>query len=374
MGDEGRPRILGGVFGLETPDRPVCPPVWGSRAQYLLSVRCALFALIETHRPKAAWLPSYLCGALLRPFNDHRVPVRYYPVDAKLEVVGGRWLEEIQPGDFAVVVHYFGFPNRSFPADEVTRRGALLIEDASQALFLGQQFPESEGIIYSPRKFLGVPDGGVFVARQKITMPKLAPPPEEWWEHAVEVSRMRRDFDSTGCQSDWFERFQRLEAEYPVGSYGASDLARNILERVDYAAVAARRRQNYAALLKLAANYAIFPELPAAIVPLGFPVRMAPAFRQAALRHLHSLGIYAPVHWPIGDVVPAEFITSHQLSLSTLTLICDQRYEIADMQREAGEFLAIVAAMRELSREKPPGDRHLARETRRRLDLRREMV
>ena len=368
MLDEPAQPIFGGVFGLETPEGEGRAPFHGTFTRYFLSARCALFALIQVHKPKAVWLPSYLCPALAAPFVESEIAVRYYPLDENLEAGSQRWIEKVRPGDFAVVIHYFGFPNRSFPASEVTRRGAVLIEDASQALFLEQQFPESAGIIYSPRKFLGVPDAGVLVAPEQIVMHEPAPPPEKWWERAVEVSRMRREFDSTGRPSDWFARFQRVEAEYPVGLYGASDLSRNILDRFDYAAAAERRRKNYSTLLQLAGGYAMFPELPSRIVPLGFPVRISPDIRELVLRRLHSLKVYAPVHWRIDDLVPAEFTASHTLAQSTLTLICDQRCSASNMEREAGEFLAIVAAAHELSREKRSGDRFPSRETRLPLD------
>ena len=54
-----------------------------------------------------------------------------------------------------IAIHYFGFPNRSFPAERVTSRGGILVEDASQALFLPQQFPESACILYSPAQISG---------------------------------------------------------------------------------------------------------------------------------------------------------------------------------------------------------------------------
>jgi len=45
--------------------------------------------------------------------------------------------------------------------------------------------------------------------------------------------------------------------------------------------------------------------------------------------------IYPPVHWPIQDVVSEKFIESHRLSAEIMTLPCDQRYDIRDMERMA---------------------------------------
>jgi hypothetical protein len=82
--------------------------------------------------------------------------------------------------------------------------------------------------------------------------------------------------------------------------------------------------------------------LPLEVVPSGFPVRVNAAARASVLRHLHAEGIYVPVHWPIAAVVPASFHRSHELALSCMTLLCDQRCTLEDMDRQAGEFKAAL--------------------------------
>lgn len=84
---------------------------------------------------------------------------------------------------------------------------------------------------------------------------------------------------------------------------------------------------------------AIFPDLPEGVVPLGFPVRMAE--RDAARQRLFAEDIYPPVHWPIEDVVPPEFQSSHRLARWIMTLPCDQRCSPDDLDRA----LAILQRM-----------------------------
>jgi hypothetical protein len=348
-------RILGGVFGLESPVFPGRTLFSGLNAEFFLSVRCALYALVHVHRPGSAWLPSYLCGAILAPFLKSGVPVRFYPIDRDLRVSDTSWLNEIRAGDLAVVIHYFGFPNRSFPAEQVKRAGALLVEDASQALFLPRQFRESTCVLYSPRKFLGVPDSGVMVSTGETgaeSVP-LDEPPLAWWRQAVAMSLARRDFDLTGGPNDWFARFQRVESEFPIGLYRASDLSRMLVAAVDYEAIRTRRRASYGRLLDGVGRHALFPELGPEVVPLGFPVRVEAGIRDSVLRRLHAAKVYAAMHWPIDGIVPASFHQSHGLALSSLTLLCDQRCTEQDMDRQASEFEASVSAARASSRETP---------------------
>ena len=58
-------------------------------------------------------------------------------------------------------------PKSSF-ASEVKKCGAWLLEDACQALLSDEVGRFSDFVLYSPRKFLGVPDGGVLVSNCEI--------------------------------------------------------------------------------------------------------------------------------------------------------------------------------------------------------------
>lgn len=343
-----RPKILGGTFGLERSTRSPRAsllPFSGPKMRDFLSVRCALAALCAIQRPPSVWLPSFFCGSLREPFVQAGVPIRYYGIDGDLHLSATGWISEIRAGDMVLVIHYFGFPNTSFPAESVSTKGALIVEDASQALFLRRQFRESACILYSPRKFLGVPDSGIMVSETEIGA-ELAPmqePPPAWWNSALAMTMQRRDFDLSGRPTDWYRLFQLVESTFPLGPYRASDLSLSLISAADYDSIRTIRRANYERLLETAGEYALFPDLEPDVAPLGFPVRVNPEIRDRVLKQLHAARIYAPVHWPIEGIVPHSFRSSHDLALSSLTLLCDQRCTLRDMDRQASVFLDAVA-------------------------------
>src|ERR1700738_3685164 len=158
------PKIIGGLFGLEVPCLNAGNkrlPFGGGSRNYFLSARCAIYASCKPLKSGTAWLPSYLCGAILEPFDRLNIPIRFYDDGPNFANDSKEWTDDVKNGDLVLFIHYFGFPNTTFPAKAVKKQGALIVEDASQGLFVKQLYPESDCIIYSPRKFLGVPDGGV---------------------------------------------------------------------------------------------------------------------------------------------------------------------------------------------------------------------
>ena len=265
-----------------------------------------------------------------------------YPVSRSLTLEEDSWIADIRPNDLVIAIHYFGFELSSFPWRQVCAAGAVLLEDCCQALFRAGAWTGSYGRVFSPRKFIGVPDGGILVGdgAAKSSAPALGPAPGDWWAQALEVGLLRRDFDLAGAESNWYERFRQVEATFPLGAFKASELSTCILERgIDYPQMAEARRSNYFALLSDLREYALFTVLEDECVPMGFPVAVPAARRDSILRFLYARQIYPPIHWRLGDSVPPEFAASHRLSASILTLIVDQRYDARDMRRQADCFL-----------------------------------
>jgi dTDP-4-amino-4,6-dideoxygalactose transaminase len=169
----------------------------------------------------------------------------------------------------------------------------------------------------------------------------LDPPPSSWWLKALRASIHRRDFDEGGELNDWYALYQEAEAGGSCTPCAMSGLSAAILYScVDYTAIARRRRENYLALAAGLSSIPWRPELPAGVVPLGFPVRLRN--RDRVKRALCEQGIYPPVHWPIAGVVPQCFSESHRLAGGMMTLPCDQRLDASDMERIAKAVAAAI--------------------------------
>ena len=328
---------MGGMFALQDAPRPsTFPPFLGPGALEMANARSCIRLLVQTLSPPRVWLPSYLAPSMLEAVDPRRSTVRYYEMTYDLAVAATDWVDEVSPGDLVIFVDYFGFPYDGSCAESVKERGAFVLRDASQALLSERAGHEPDFVVFSPRKFLGVVDGGVLAAPgaperlAEVRDLALESPPALWWLTALDAAILRREFDRHGGHRRWFDLFREKEREQPLGAFRMSELSMSLLRHgFNYADIAARRRENYARLCDRIGEIALFPELPPSVVPLGFPVRVQN--RTEVLRALFDHDIYPPVHWPLPADVPGSFADSHRLAERILTLPCDQRYDSGDM-------------------------------------------
>ena len=343
--------IIGGMFGLELFQSSVSfkakeRPRFLSEPQRLLATaRSAVRLLVRTLRPATVWLPSYICGVVIEAAQGPDVRVRFYTVGESLQIVEDGWLAEIQAGDLVIFVDYFGFDTWNLNGVEARARGARIVEDACQAMLNKDFSPHSDYIIFSPRKFIGVPDGGILLAGKNKELPDADLPssPVEWLLRAAKASILRSEFDRHGGERHWFKLFQSAEAAGPLEPCLMSDLSAAILQIVDWSTIKKRRRRNYEFLSSELGDLAIFPDLPSDVVPLGFPIRVQN--RDRVRRSLFGEQIYPPLHWDIAGFVPAEFAASHHLANEIMTLPCDQRYGRGDMQHMASKLKRYVCSV-----------------------------
>lgn len=335
--------VIGGLFGLESKLLPkhVAPPFLIGRNVFLVNARSGIRLLVNQLRPPQVWIPSYLCHTISSAIDPKMTVISFYEVDYDLTVRSDQWVSEVKSGDLVLFIDYFGFSYDRRLAGLVKEKGAWVLEDACQALLSSQVGgAPSDFVLFSLRKWIGVPDGGILRLPEGFPLDgiSLEAPANTWWLKILHATLLRREFDDGLTVRDWFKLFREAEDAAPTGHYAMSQLSRAIIENsVDYSIIVERRRDNYRTLLTRLASHAIFPSLERDVVPLGFPVRVAK--RDAVRQALFEKQIYPPVHWAIEGVVPPEYEGSHRLAGRIMTLPCDQRYGPEDMDRMAEVFL-----------------------------------
>jgi dTDP-4-amino-4,6-dideoxygalactose transaminase len=336
--------IIGGMFGLMTAITDGCstaPSFLSEKNIFFANATSALALLMRYLQPQQVWLPSYLCAALPIAARKAESAIRFYPINYDLDWLSLAWLDDIRPGDVVVMIDYFGFPISSEHVGMVKTRGAWVIEDATQALLSDGAGECGDFAVFSPRKFVGVPDGGILVLNRPVdlTEMKLVPVPGRWWLNALNATILRRQFDVDGGSRHWFDLFREVESHALVGNFKMSELSQLLLTNCfDYDAIQRTRRANFDRLAANLPDIALFTARPPTAAPIAFPIRVRD--RDRIRESLFAHHIYPPIHWALTGLVPEDFVESHRLSSEIMSLPCDHRYGEDDMER-------VIAAVRE---------------------------
>jgi len=338
-------QIAGGMFGFESNfdlHKNESYQFMHEPELFFLSARCAIQFLINYLKPPQVWMPSYLGYSMIDTVQD-KSKLNFFPIGNDLDVISMDWIDSLIPGSLVVLIDYFGFPCNTGIIHKVQERGCFILEDASQALLSTHVGLFSDYVVYSPRKTVGVPDGGILQFRKGHIPPDIdmMPPPNEWWLKAFEACLLRREFDKFGGERKWFEIFNEVEKNFPLGLFRMSELSRMLLKNVfDFQDIAQARQNNFRYLLSVLSDFAIYKKIDKNTVPLGFPIYVEE--RDKVLQILYAQQIYPPVHWRIRNCVPDSFKISHNISDHIMTIPCDQRLKEQDIVQIANAVQKII--------------------------------
>jgi hypothetical protein len=306
---------IGGYFQLELPPAGT---EYHRDALRFQSSRAAFLALLRAGRPSAVWMPWYICESMCEPLVMAGIPIRRYELDERLRVKSA----ELAGGEWLLYVNYFGLcdSNVSDVLDRFPRERVVI--DNAQAFFA--QPHDCLATLYSPRKFVGVPDGGYLVTNKAICAPEQVD--HASLDRCAHLLKRIAD-DAESGYADYAAAEESLRLQEPKCM---SALTQRILAGIDYADVRARRVENFAFLHEKLQRYNRFSFDPSPdAAPLCYPYRGAPAGLRDELR---AQRIYTASYW--AEVAATESAPDFERGLpgSTVFLPCDQRLSRA--QRE----------------------------------------
>lgn len=320
---------IGGYFGLDLPDYGDPFP---NSAKYQ-SGRAALRAVLEYAGIKRVFLPVYICNSVIQAVVDSGAVVESYMLDDSL------YPEElpnhISKETVVLYVNYFGLclQNVQRLSKEITKR--KLIIDNSQALFASPA--NAKATIYSIRKFMGVPDGGLLVTNGfDIKAPKN--------EDTGSLARMkhillRMAYSARTGYSSYVESEKTLNDTNPLKM---SRLTKRLLSSIDMDVVKERRRENFKELsLKLDRFNKFKWDITDDIVPLCYPLLIEENVDKLK-EELIGKGIFIPTYWPDIKSRISNNSLEYCLSHCCLFVPCDQRYAISQMNTIAREITAAL--------------------------------
>ena len=267
------------------------------------------------------YLPYYTCEVVLEPLKKLHIPWMYYHINARFEIA-----DEIHPqkGEFIIANNYYGIKD-AYIHTLADQFGDHLIVDCAQAFFARP----IKGIkaFYSPRKFVGVADGGVAylgnVPDGRVPVREM----ECTEDHDSHLYK-RKQFDAETGFSDFKENEVKL-CRQPIRLM--SHYTKHILDHIDYDKVIDRRRANYLFFHdRLADNNVLKIALDNNVVPMVYPYLTD---SQDLKHRLISERVYVATYWPnVMDWVN-EGDWEHYLISKLCPIPIDQRYDKKELER-----------------------------------------
>jgi len=278
------------------------------------SARAALYFVLAQVDIDRLWLPHYVCHSVINAAEKLNIPISYYSLDHCFEPI-----ESIELGerDVMLYVNYFGVNDRSVEKILSVYSPDRIILDCSQALFY--QVPDGVfASIYSPRKFLGVPDGGLLKSSKDTGYDQLATDSTS----SGRMTHLRQRLN--GEVEKGYQTYQKAEASLSdCLPKKMSGLTRELLSAVDIESIKKKRRENF---LFLHEHLQMFNELTLSLdeqVPLCYPLLVRlPDLRE----RLIDEKVFVPCYWP--ELKNNNTLSSFEdrLVQDLIPIPCDQRY------------------------------------------------
>jgi hypothetical protein len=292
------------------------------------NARSCLHYLLSEFNAAKIWLPAYICSSVVEAVSKTQTTINFYPLSSTLSPDIHFLQQNLKAGDYVLAVDYFGsLPHPHFLEWVQQRRDIHWIEDRAQAM-LPSRYPWGDWVLYSPRKLIGIPDGGILMKMgpEKLPQPYYAPITSSDF---MKATLLRFEDREEKYNAQWYQAFVASENAMQVSNLAMSRFSRDLLAILDPSDIIKTRQTNYNYLFQALHNIAFMKKAAQPYVPLGFPIRLPNA--EPIWEALCQQRIFAQRHWLDLPSKPQQFPTEHQLAQELLTLPCDHRYSICDM-------------------------------------------
>lgn len=323
-------KAIGGYFELELPEAHDFPH---SNGVLLNSGRNSLEYILGTLpvKPKKVWLPYYTCEVVLQPFKRLGIDVSFYNVNTSFEI---DCYPDLSKNEYIVANNYFGIKD-AYVANLCRIYGERLIIDCAQAFYM-DEIPEAMQF-YSPRKYFGVPDGGIAFTPYSSEWAQSMVYDESYFRCSHLIKRI--DISSSEGYADFRNNSEILGRQLPKKM---SKFTRRMLESIDYDRMRRTRRCNYKILDEALrqANRLKLPDQDSFACPMVYPFMT----ENKILRNkLIDNKIFVATYWQNVLTWRLPDTIEYSLANNILPLPIDQRYGIEDMAR-------IISVIKETSK------------------------
>lgn len=310
-------KAIGGYFGLECDLKENYP---FEEYHHLNTARNAIEIVLKVINPQKVYLPYFTCDVVLEPIDKLKIPYEFYNIGFNFEPNIN--VNKIGDKDCIILSDYFGITTklvRQFKKHGIKN----LIIDNAQALF-AQPIDEAYNI-YSPRKFVGLPDGGLVYTNNKFELPNEQDQSYDRCSHLLK----RIDLSAEEAYSN-FQINDGLLENQPTKRM--SKLTQHLLRGIDYEKIRKKRIENFnyiANALNSTNIFKINEIISSDDVPMVYPylIENGKEVKQQLIKNK----IFIATYWPNVLNWTKNRSWEYFLTENLVSLPIDQRYNEEDM-------------------------------------------
>jgi hypothetical protein len=309
---------IGGYFGWEFPVTRNSDLHDGS--VYLNSGRHSLeYILCGIGNVRRLWIPYFTCDVVLEPLSRLGILSEFYHIDENLEIACSI---DLQEGEYLLYTNYYGIKD-AYVREVVKKYGERVIIDNAQALYCTAV---AQHQFYSPRKFMGMPDGGFAVTSLNDYSAGL--PQECSFDRCLHLLK-RIDMPPIEGYGDFKANSKKIGAA-PLSRM--SNLSRRIFESVDLDFVRSRRVGNFRILHEVlaATSRLSIPSIDSFECPLVYPYWFDNG--SELKKKLIGQGVFVATYWPNVFEWAASADLEYELANNVVCIPIDQRYGVEEMK------------------------------------------
>lgn len=149
---------------------------WFSRSAYSLWIINKWWKNFTDNSTSNIWIPNYFCDEPLSLLRADKPNFYFYPIKDNLTPDWEKCYEKASKSKISIfiLVHYFGKPSEGKNArDFCDKNECILVEDSAHVFLPSEEIGNyGDFTLYSPHKFLPIPDGSILVQNSKTNMMK----------------------------------------------------------------------------------------------------------------------------------------------------------------------------------------------------------
>lgn len=306
------------------------PEAWA-----LNSGRAALRLFIRLKKIRKIYLPAFCCDTVREACAAEGILWEYYSVDKDFRPCLS---EEDAGNDWVCLVNFYGvFDDGDMQA--LMQQYPRLIVDYTHAFF--QQPLKGMNVLYSCRKFFGVPDGAYLILGEGEGEKIYETLPQDLSFERMHFLLGRFEAGASPFYQEYAQN-NDFFANEPIKRM--SKLTHNLLRAIDYPRVCGQRTENFAFLHRQLKEKNVLNLPPAIEGAYAYPFWFNgdKISGKEIRRRLIAQQIYIPMLWPevcsLEEASPLE----RQMTENILPLPVDQRYNRGDMEEILGCLLRIL--------------------------------